>query len=81
MVHGSIVRLGLICWRRRAAEQGAGADRFQRGGTWRIFMLRVLSLLVLWLVAAAQLGRSPAFSTSTFRPKSLTKCYTGKHLH
>ncbi len=46
--------------KRRAAEQGAGADRLQRGGTWAIFMLRVLSLLVPSSVAAAQLERSVA---------------------
>ncbi len=42
---------------RRAAEQGAGADRLQRGGTWPIFILSVLLLLVLCSVAAAQLER------------------------
>ncbi len=46
-----------------AAEQGAGADRVPRGGTSAIFMLRVLSLLVLSLLAAAQLERSAGSST------------------
>ncbi len=46
---------------RRSAEQGAGADRFQRGGTRPIFILRVLSLLVLVAVAAAQLERCAAY--------------------
>ncbi len=39
-------------------EQGAGADRFQRGGTWAIFMLLMPLLSVHRLVAAAQLERS-----------------------
>ncbi len=46
--------------KRRAAEQGAGADRFQRLGTWRIFMRFVLVLLVLVSLAAAQLARCAA---------------------
>ncbi len=41
----------------QVAEQGAGADRLQRMRTWAIFMLRVLSLLVLASLAAAQLER------------------------
>ncbi len=43
-----------------AGEHGAGADRVRRGETWAIFMLAVLSLVVLSLVAAAQLERSVA---------------------
>ena len=42
---------------RNVAEQGAGADRLQRGGTWPFFVLHVLSLPVLATLAAAQLER------------------------
>ncbi len=42
-----------------AGEQIAGADRFQRGETWPIFMAGVLAMLVLNLLAAAHLKRSP----------------------
>ncbi len=46
-----------------AGEQIAGADRFQRGETWPIFMAGVLAMLVLNLLAAAHLKRSPELFT------------------
>jgi hypothetical protein len=56
MRQGSSTHLGL----HEAAQQRAGADRFQRGGTLTFFMLIVLLQRVLASLAAAQLERSAA---------------------